>query len=240
MTDNTISSQFDYDDISTTWQGLLECIAEIIVILDVDYTIRFVNQSFITLLDYEPIAILNHHFSELVHPEESAVVEQHLSQLVAGQCQPQPLRVRLRHHDGSWRIFELRLCNRQQHHGINGIVLSGYDVTPLLAADYALRSHDVRYRQLLELAPMMIIISSLPDGVIRYCNPAGARIFGVTTPEELLNRPLTEFLSADEHAITPLCGNAGRHYATVNHCPPCAITSMPVIMWCVQLRYRGF
>lgn len=43
MTDNTISSQFDYDDISTTWQGLLECIAEIIVILDVDYTIRFVN-----------------------------------------------------------------------------------------------------------------------------------------------------------------------------------------------------
>lgn len=201
MTDNTISSQFDYDDISTTWQGLLKCITEIIVILDVDYTIRFVNQSFITLLNYEPIAILNHQFSELVHPEESAVVEQHLSQLVAGQCQPQPFRVRLQHHDGSWRIFELRLCNRQQYPGINGIVLSGYDITPLLAADYALRSHDVRYRQLLELAPMMIIISSLPDGMIRYCNPAGARIFGVTTPEELLNRPLTEFLSADEHAI---------------------------------------
>ncbi len=182
----------------TALTTIIGCLAEFVLILTPDYTIHFANQTVNTLIGYTPTDLHHKSLLELVHPDDQAGLQQALQSSVQ-QCIRQPIRVRLHHADGGWRICELVLCNHCTDPTINGIIVSGYDVTALLAADHALRHSDLRYRQLLELAPWMILISSFPTGIIRYCNPAGARIFGVSDPAELINEPLTAFISGEEH-----------------------------------------
>lgn len=189
------------DVVAATLNTLLECIAEIVIILAPDHTIRFASPSLTNLLGHPQSLVVNRSLYDFVHADDHDLLQQHLSQLNDRPCQLQPIRARLQHAEGGWRIFELRCCNRQHQPEMGGIILSGYDVTALLAADYALRNNEFRYRQLLELAPLLIIISNFPEGIIRYCNPAGARIFGVDDPAELVNQPLTEFLSGEDHDL---------------------------------------
>ncbi len=171
------STFLNNSSVSEALRTFAECLTEIVIILAPDYTIQFINTAVSTLLGYESAALLNRSFCQLIHPDDYVIVRQYLDQLAVSQCGAQPLRVRLRHDDGSWRIFELHICHHQNQAPINGIVLSGYDITALLAADYALSNNEIRYRQLLELMPMLIVISSYSEGLIRYCNPAGARMF---------------------------------------------------------------
>ncbi|OAN40543.1 diguanylate cyclase [Chloroflexus islandicus] len=189
------------DVVAATLNTLLECIAEIVIILAPDQTIRFASPALTNLLGHPPSLVVNRSIYDFVHFDDHDLLRHHLAQLADRQCQRQPIRVRLQHAEGGWRIFELRCCNRQHQPEIGGTILSGYDVTALLAADYALRNNELRYRQLLELAPLLIMISNFPEGIIRYCNPAGARIFGVDDPAELVNQPLTEFLSGEDHDL---------------------------------------
>ncbi len=197
MNDTTSNTSFLQPDHVTA--ALLGCLAELLVVLDADGILRYIAPTFADLLGHSPDRFLQRQFADLIHPDEQTSFQQHLRALTAGSCLAHPMRVRLRHADSGWRIFELRIWNHQFQPAIGGIVVSGYDVTALLAADYALRESDVRYRQLLELAPILIVISSFPEGIVRYCNPAGARIFGVSDPQALINQPLTEFLSGEEH-----------------------------------------
>ncbi|MEF3275580.1 MAG: EAL domain-containing protein [Chloroflexus sp.] len=183
------------------FDAILEHLAEIVLVLESDGTIRFATPSVLALLGYPPTDLLHNCFFNLVHPDEHDQIQSHLAQLSCGQYSAQPIRLHLRHAEGSWRICELRFSNHLCFSAINGIIVSGYDITALLAADHALRAGEARYQQLLELAPLLIMISSFSDGVIRYCNPTSARIFGVTDPAELIGRPLTEFLAGEEHEL---------------------------------------
>lgn len=54
---------------------------------------------------------------------------------------------------------------------------------------------DVQYRQLLELSP--IAIGFQIDGKIVFMNPAGIKLLGAANPEQLLGKPLTDFLHPD-------------------------------------------
>ncbi|WP_299756407.1 EAL domain-containing protein [uncultured Chloroflexus sp.] len=189
------------DIAAATLSTLLECTAEIVIILAPDQTIRFASPTLTNLLGHPPSLVVNRSIYEFVHQDDHDPLQQHLATLIDYQCQRQPIRVRLQHVEGGWRIFEFRCCNYRPQAAVEGIVISGYDVTALLAADYALRNNQLRYHQLLELAPMLIMISSFPEGIIRYCNPTGARIFGVADPAELINQPFTAFLSGEEHHL---------------------------------------
>ncbi|ACL26388.1 PAS domain-containing protein [Chloroflexus aggregans] len=204
MIDDTASVPSPFlnsDVVAAPLNTLLECIVEIVIILAPDQTIRFASPALTNLLGHPQALVVNRSLYDFVHVDDHDRLQRHLAQLADSQCRRQPIRVRLQHAEGGWYIFELRCCNRQHQPEVGGIILSGYDVTALLAADYALRNNEFRYRQLLELAPLLIIISNLPEGIIRYCNPAGARIFGVDDPAEPVNQPLTEFLSGEDHDL---------------------------------------
>ncbi|WP_298821709.1 sensor domain-containing protein [Chloroflexus sp.] len=204
MTDNHVPDQPTLLNGITTaplLDALLEHLTEIVLVVATDGTIRFASPSVHSLLGYTPAEILHSSFSDLVHPDDHHALQSQLARLEAGQCVPRRVHARLGHAEGGWRIFELCCCNYLHHRAIEGFIVSGRDVTAPLAADYALRVSESRHQQVLDLAPMLIMISSFPEGVIRYCNPAGARIFGVDDPADLINCPLTEFLAGEEHDL---------------------------------------
>ena len=60
----------------------------------------------------------------------------------------------------------------------------------------ALRESEERFRRLVEVLPVAILINS--DDRIVYCNPACVRLFGASRPEDLLGRSPFDFIHPDD------------------------------------------
>lgn len=60
-----------------------------------------------------------------------------------------------------------------------------------------LRESEERYRSLVELSPDAIVVQS--EGNIVYVNPAGVRLLGADSSEEILGRPVLDFIHPDCH-----------------------------------------
>jgi PAS domain S-box-containing protein len=56
----------------------------------------------------------------------------------------------------------------------------------------ALKDSEERYRILLELAPIGIAVHS--EGKVVFTNPAGAKLIGYATPEEMIGTPITDYV----------------------------------------------
>jgi len=63
----------------------------------------------------------------------------------------------------------------------------------------ALTESEERYRVIVEHSPEPIAVHC--EGKIVFINPAGATIFGATSPEELIGRPIIDFVHPDFKAI---------------------------------------
>jgi PAS domain S-box-containing protein len=68
------------------------------------------------------------------------------------------------------------------------------DVRERSRTEQALRESQERYRQLVELSPNGIAVQR--EGKIVYMNPSGARLLGAANAEELLGRPVADFVDA--------------------------------------------
>ncbi len=71
------------------------------------------------------------------------------------------------------------------------------DVTAERTAVAALEESEDRYRQLVESSPDLISIHQ--DGRFVFVNPAGARLIGLSSPDELIGRRVLEFIHPDYH-----------------------------------------
>src|SRR5258708_17959124 len=68
------------------------------------------------------------------------------------------------------------------------------DVRERSRTEQALRESQERYRQLVELSPNGIAVQR--DRKLVYMNPSGARLLGAANDEELLGRPVADFIDA--------------------------------------------
>ncbi|GBC84017.1 Cyclic di-GMP phosphodiesterase PdeB [bacterium HR11] len=73
------------------------------------------------------------------------------------------------------------------------------DVTAARQAEEALQESEARYRRLVELSPEGVGVHL--DGRLVYVNPAGARILGAASPEEIIGRPVADFVHPDYRAL---------------------------------------
>ncbi|MFQ5632065.1 MAG: PAS domain S-box protein, partial [bacterium] len=78
---------------------------------------------------------------------------------------------------------------------VRKIIAYGLDMTEHERTQIALRESEERYRSLVELSPDAVIVHR--DGKIVFINAAGARAVGANSPEELLGRPIVDFVHPD-------------------------------------------
>jgi two-component system cell cycle sensor histidine kinase/response regulator CckA len=69
------------------------------------------------------------------------------------------------------------------------------DISEQKRAEEALRESEVRYRKLLELAPVGIAVHS--EGKFVFTNPAGARILGGQSEEDIIGKPVAQFINPE-------------------------------------------
>src|SRR5215213_8726178 len=136
---------------------------------------------------------------DFVHPDDLERVSAAFLQVIASPEDPVSCRFRMRRGDGSWGWVETMSRNRLSDPDVQGIVINTRDISERVEAEEALRESEERYRLLVERSPDLIAVHR--DGVVTYVNPAGARMLGASSPEELLGRRAHDLVHPDDHPL---------------------------------------
>jgi diguanylate cyclase (GGDEF)-like protein/PAS domain S-box-containing protein len=111
-------------------RSLVHNSSDIITVVDREGRIRYQTPSIGWVLGLAPASLIGSQSRDLVHPDDEHAFSQYLC-LVADSTslQPYPVRVRMRHRDGSWRFVETAGNNLLDDPAVSGIVLTTRDVS---------------------------------------------------------------------------------------------------------------
>jgi two-component system, cell cycle sensor histidine kinase and response regulator CckA len=107
------------------YRSLIEYSMDLISILNLDGTIRYVSPSHERMLGYPLDELVGRNVLSFIHPQDKSRVQMALAQGNNGR----PVECRVRHSDGSWRMLESFSRDLSHVAGVNGMVVNARDIT---------------------------------------------------------------------------------------------------------------
>jgi PAS domain S-box-containing protein len=111
------------------FRSLIENASDLIVVADTANGITYLSPSVERVLGFLAEERLGRSPLELVHPEDQLKVQQLFEDTARPVAIMEPLRVRLRHRDGSWRTLEAVARRQAQEGVVGGVVINARDIT---------------------------------------------------------------------------------------------------------------
>jgi PAS domain S-box-containing protein len=177
------------------YRSLIENALDIITVLDADGKVRYGSPSFERTLGYPQGALTGTDAFTIVHPEDE---EQVRGMLDTGTRHPgatQHFECRMRHRNGTWRVFEAIGKRFEAHTSVKGYVVNSRDITERKRSEEELRQANETLRAVIEASPLAIYVLDL-EGKVRSWNTAAEQIFGYAA-DEVLGQPLPIRFEAD-------------------------------------------
>lgn len=131
---------------------------------------------------------------ELYHPDDGARIRQKRDEVLSSEKIGTINDLRLRRSDGNVR-YANSTGVKVVWDGKDAILTILHDMTERREHVDALRQSEERYRTLVELMPDGVIVSQA--GKISFINSAGVRLCGGERPEDLIGRPVLDFVHPD-------------------------------------------
>jgi PAS domain S-box-containing protein len=163
-------------DAEASLRAVLDHTNDVIVVLDVDATIRLASASAKWLLGFDPEEQIGRSAFDFIHPDDMGDAIGALDRSVAAGPGPLPRKViRVRHGDGTWRWVELSSYSMLDDPLVSGIVVIVREVTNRFDAEASFRAM---------LAQSSDIISVLDaDAHVRWSSAAQTRLLGYPSGE---------------------------------------------------------
>lgn len=108
---------------------MVEHSEDILTIRDADGRIRYTTPSFYRVMGYRQEEMIGETGFELIHPEDRAIVLNALDEFMKAPGARDSIQYRARHANGSWVSLEVVAYNLLDHPGIQGVLISGRDIS---------------------------------------------------------------------------------------------------------------
>ena len=171
-----------------TNRAILEAIPDIVFRFGSDGVFLDYKASRISDLAMPPERFLGKRIDEVLPPEVARLSMDKLAAALLDR------RVHVYEYDlelgGELRSWESRMVAS----GTVEVVAIVREITERRRAEQALRESEERYRRLVEMSPDGIAIHR--DGRVVFCNLTGARMLGFDVAEEVIGRPILDFVQA--------------------------------------------
>jgi two-component system, cell cycle sensor histidine kinase and response regulator CckA len=173
------------------FQLIGENVADMIAVVDMDGRRLYNSPSYHKVLGYELKELQSSSAFEQIHPEDRDRVREAAAEARrtgAGR----PLEYRIRHKDGTWRVFESTASVIRSPSGQpEKLVIVNRDITERKKAAESLRLSESGFRSMIEDAPYGICRATT-DGKLLRANPALQKMLGYKKLDELLNASLAQ------------------------------------------------
>jgi PAS domain S-box-containing protein len=110
------------------WRILVQHSSEIISVIGKDYIIQYQSPAIEVALGYKERSLIGQPCLELIHPEDRSQVFQAMASLYQAPNTFVRFVHRLKHRNGSWRIFLSTVRNLQDESAISGIIIYSQDL----------------------------------------------------------------------------------------------------------------
>ena len=176
------------------YRGIVEQAADIMYTRDMDGYITSINAAGCHFFGKPAAEIVGSHLSTLIG-SEAAIRDIDQTKQVANDLPLRSTYYLKDANDNEQHLEALITVERDRQGlatGIRGVVR---DITEQKLAEEALKESEERYRRLVELSPEAIIVHC--EGKIVYVNAAAQRLWGASCDEDLINKPILDFVHPD-------------------------------------------
>ncbi len=170
-----------------------------IIMLNPDRQVLYASPSYARLIGYPPAELQGTAGVIYIHPQDQEFVDGVFAGLLQQPGGFVSLEYRLHHKDGHWLWVETTAANLLEIPDVCAIVLNSHDISERKRAEEALRESEERYRLLVDHSPNGIIVHSA--GKVDFINQAGARLMGAASPQDLIGKPVLDFIHPDRREI---------------------------------------
>jgi len=165
------------------FRTLVENSTDVIVILDQAGFFCYASPSAQTVLGYSEADVKGKSALEFVHPDDQGVIVQMIQLALTQPNVSLPMvECRVRHCNGTWRVFEASTRNLLAEEAIAGIVVNCRDISDRKAIEKALIETRNKYRTLFETLPIGILVTDASGKLIEI-NPTSERIIGISNSD---------------------------------------------------------
>ena len=158
------------------FRALVQHSHDIIAVVDPDGGHRYVSPSLSPLLGYPPETLGPEDVVTLFHPDDLPRFVEAVAACARSGSQTPPVELRLRHRDGSWRVFEAIGSNLIDDPAVAGIVVNARDVSERRAVERSLRESERRFERFMAISPTPAMIKDR-EGRYLYANEPFRRMW---------------------------------------------------------------
>lgn len=148
--------------------------SDIITVLDPDGNITYQSPSIERVLGHRPDEMIGTRAFTYVHPKDVARVRDSFARNLNRPGVHEPISMRVRHENGSWRHMEMVTNNLMHEPGVGGFVLNTRDVTDRKALEERL-AHQAFHDDLTDMPNRSLFLTSLEKALDR-ARAGGGRV----------------------------------------------------------------
>ena len=179
---------------------LVENSSDIVVVADQEGVLSFASPACRHVLGVDPADVVGMTAVGLIHPDDRPLAAEVLREAGSGNDDHlDPVEVRIRHADGSYRWFEARARDLSGDPEVGGMVINAREISDRKAAEEEILRREARFRALVQHSGDIVVVVDA-FGTISYVSPAVHEALGYQ-PEELLNTSVFDLLDLEERNI---------------------------------------